>query len=392
MNRALLVAEKSLKEAVRQPKSLAITIGLPLVFMVIFGLAFGGESTSSTYEVSVVDQDGGTLAEAYAEGLRDLEYDDGRPIFRIVERRTPEDARTSLETRDTDALIVIPAGFTEGLTPTQTPAASPLQPAQSAPPKGTRVEVTGDPSSPGYQTASQIIAAYTKEFGERVTKQEPPIEIQQTAITSRELEAFDFIAPGLMIFAILNLLPQGAMMLAREMEMGTIDRLRQSPAGALSILGGVALAQLAIAAVSLGLMLIGASLMGFHNQGSYVDAYVIAMLAVTSVIGASMLLASFIKTIQEASAFGALISVPASFLSGAFFALPTIDLFVFGGREIHLYHALPSTWAVEAMRQTLTFGASLGEVAFPLTAMAVLSGCFLAAGVLLYKRRRLTPA
>ena len=392
VSRALLVAGKSLKEAVRQPKGLAITLGLPLAFMVIFGLAFGGDAASATYEVAVVDEDGGELARAYVQGLRDLAYDDGAPILRVREVATPEDARVGLERRDVDALLVVPRGFTAGLTPTATPPASPLEPAQRAPPEGTSVRVTGDPSAGGYQAASQVLAAYSKAFGERATGQSPAIEVQQEAITSQDLVPFDFIAPGLRIFAILNLLPQGASMLAREVELGTLDRLRQSPAGALNVLGGVALAQLVLAAASLALMLAGARLMGFHNQGSWLSAYAVAMLAVTGVVGVGMLLASVVRTTQEAANFGALISVPASFLSGAFFALPTVDLFTLGGRTIHLYHVLPTTWAVEAMRQTLTFGAGLADVRFALGAMALLSVLFLAAGALLYRRARLAPA
>ena len=392
VSKALLVAGKSLKEAARQPKSLAITLGLPLVFMLIFGLAFGGDADGTTYEVAVADEDGGALARAYVEGLRDLTYDDGAPVLRVRTVASPEEARGDLERREVDALVVLPAGFTAGLTPTTTPAQGPLQPAQTAPPEGASVRIVGDPGSPGHQAASQVLAAYTAAFGERATGRAPAISVQRDAITSQDLVQFDFIAPGLMVFAILNLLPQGTSMLAREMELGTIDRLRQSPAGALHVLGGVALAQLALAGVSLALMLAGARLMGFHNQGSWLAAYAIAMLAATGVIGVGMMLASVVRTTHEAGNFGALIGVPASFLSGAFFAIPTVDLVTLGDRTLHLYHVLPTTWAVEAMRQALTFGTPLAEVGDALAAMAVLSALFLAAGALLYRRTRLAPA
>lgn len=390
--RLLQVAAKSLKEAIRQPKGLAITVGLPLVFMLIFGFAFGQEEGNSVFSVMVANEDEGELGERFIEGLEGLEYDDGSPVL-VVERVTDRDAaQRSLETRDRDALVVLPPGFTAGLTPSESPGATPLQPVERAPAEGTSIQVLGDPSFPRYNTAVAIVDAYVTQFGAEATRQPPPIVLERSAVTSTELVAFDFIAPGLMVFAILNLLPQGATMLAREMELGTIDRLRQSPAGALNILGGVALAQLAITATSLALMLVGARLMGFHNQSTWLTAFAISMLLALGVVGVSMVLASFIKTQSEAGSFGALIAVPASFLSGAFFPLPLVQLFTVGGRDFHLYQILPSTWAVEAMRQTLTFGRSLQDVAFALSAMAALSAVFLAIGVLLYRRTRLAPA
>lgn len=391
VNKLPSIAAKTLKEAFRQPKNLAITLGLPIAFMLIFGLAFGG-SDRTTYELAVVDHDEGTLGESYLEGLRALEYEDGAPIFEVTMLDDEEAARDALRDGAHDVLLVIPSTFTEDGTPSApegdggAPVPIPGQPQpQPAPPAGTRVAVVGDPSQVDAQTASQIVAAYTARFSEEISGA-PAVSTSVQTVTAAELTPFDFIAPGLMVFAILNLVPQAASALARETETKTLDRVRMSPTGALSLLGGVALAELVLASLSLALMLLTARLMGFHNQGTYWGAYLIAIGAAVAVVGIGMLIAAFARTQQEAANFGVLVSVPASFLSGAFFAIPPFRIAGFS-----LYDLLPTTHAVDALRQVMTFGRALASTTDALLALAALAALFFLAGVALYRKTRLTP-
>lgn len=380
----VLIAAKHLKESLRQPRTLALGLGLPVAFMVIFGLAFGEEDATRTYRVALLDQDGGDLARRYAEGLDALAHDTGTDLVRLVAVASEAEGLQGVEDRTYDALLVIPAGFSDGLTPTR-------QTQPGAPVPGTSVALRGDPSYAQFGPVRSVVESYSAAFERSATGRESALRVDEEVVTSRDLTQFDFIAPGLMVFAILNLAPQAAGMLARESELGTLDRIRQSPTRALQLLGGVALAQLALAALSLGLMLVAASLMGFHNQGSWGAGYLIALAAAFAVVGLGMVIAAFARTQQEAANLGILVAVPGSFLSGSFFALPAVDLFTLGGRTVGLYDVLPTTHAVDAMRGVMTFGRGLGEVGFSLAALAILSLAFFALGVVLYRRSRLAP-
>lgn len=389
----LLIARKQLKEAFRQPRVVALGLGLPVAFMVIFGLAFGGDDGAQTYGVALVDQDGGDLAARYADGLDALTYEDGTDLVRVVRVATLEEGLAQVREIELDALVILHEGFTEGLTPTQGTApggpAGALQQPATRPPPGTHVELRGDPSFSRYGPASGVVSSYTAEFERRATRSEPVLEVREEVVVSTELTEFDYIAPGLMVFAILNLAPQAAVALARESELGTLDRIRQSPTSALRLLSGVALAQLVLAAVSLALMLVAAHLMGFHNQGDYLDAYGIALAAGIAVLGLGMVIAAFARTQQEAQNIGILVSVPGSFLSGSFFPIPDVPLFTLRERVVGLYDLLPTTHAVDAMRAILTHGRALGDVTFSLAALALLSLGFFALGATLYRRTRL---
>lgn len=383
----LTIAAKTLKEAFRQPKNLAITLGLPLAFMVIFGLAFGG-SEETTYELAILDHDQSDLSRAYVDGIRAMTYGSGTPLFAIA---TPSgtDAREALEKGDLDAYLVIPQGFEDDALPQGTPPepGPSLARPQAGPPtaKGALVEVHGDPSRVGFQAASQALAAYSAAFAEEVSGQRAAVGARTKTVTAAELTPFDFIAPGLMVFAILNIIPQAASALARENETKTLDRVRMSPTGSASLLAGIALAQVALAAVSLALMLLTARLMGFNNQGSYIAAYAIAIGAALAATGIGLIVAALARNQQEAANFGALVSVPASFLSGAFFVIPGVKL----AGEIELYDILPTTHAVTALRQIMTYGRDIESVANTLAALALLGTLYFIAGAMIYRKTRL---
>jgi ABC-2 type transport system permease protein len=393
VNKIFIIATKTLKEAMRQPKNLAITLGLPVAFMLIFGLAFGG-TEATTYDLAVVNEDAGDLGDAYVIGISGIRYEDDLSIFIVTNYTDAQAARAGLREGDYDALLLIPSNFSQNAVPQGAPPpGSPVppltQPQDARPPAavGAIVEIVGDPTRAGYQASSQILSGYTAAFAEKVSDARPAVATRGESVAASELSGFDYIAPGLMVFAILNMVPQAASVLAREKENKTLDRVRMSPTGAVSLLGGVALAQLVLASVSLALMLVTAQLMGFQNQGSYLSAYVIALAAAVSVTGVGMVIASFARTQQEAVNFGILVSVPASFLSGAFFAIPGVRLF--GG--VDLYDLLPTTHAVKALRQIMTFGLDVSVVMTSIAALFGLALAYFLIGVLLYRRTRLAP-
>ncbi|MEA3200260.1 MAG: drug efflux transport system permease protein [Thermoplasmata archaeon] len=364
---------KTLKEAVRQPRNLALTLGLPLAFMVIFGLAFGGASTT-TYKVAVVNEDAGAAGAQYVARMADPKYESGKPMLDARSYHDEASARGALQSRDVDLVAILPAGFSADLG------------AQAA-----KVTLVGDPGSAASNAARSVMDAYTQRFAAQASGRPPPIALDEQVVTHRETTQFDVIAPGLMVYAVLALAPQAAGVLARETELKTLDRIRLSPTRALSLLAGVALAELVLAVVSLSLMMVAARAMGFHAQGSWPAALAIALVAALAVLGIGLLIASFARTQQEAANLGVLVSVPASFLSGAFFAVPGATLFRVGGHAIGAYDALPTTHAVAALRQVLTFGRPLADQAWALSVMAVLALLYFAGGVLLYRRARLAP-
>lgn len=202
---------------------------------------------------------------------------------------------------------------------------------------------------------------------------------------SAEIGTFDHVAPGIMVFSILLLISYTATSLGREMEQGTLHRFRLARAPWLGIMAGVSVAQLLLASVAFALMLIGASAMGFHAVGSYLDAYAIVLVTAVSAVGVGMILAALVKGREEAANLSLLAALPLGFLSGAFFTIPGVRLP--GGADV--YDLLPTTHAVVALRSVLNDGASLADVQTRFAALLALSGLYFLVGAGLFWLRRL---
>ncbi|MEE8392149.1 MAG: hypothetical protein V3S14_15325 [Anaerolineae bacterium] len=104
---------------------------------------------------------------------------------------------------------------------------------------------------------------------------------------------FDIYAPGIMIFALLMIIPQTAMLVAREVRWGTLRRLHLTRLRAWDLLTGVSLAQMIVAVVQVVVMFAGALAVGFHNQGSLLLAIVVELAVSFSAVGKGLVVAPF---------------------------------------------------------------------------------------------------
>jgi ABC-2 type transport system permease protein len=80
------------------------------------------------------------------------------------------------------------------------------------------------------------------------------------------------------------------------------------------------------------------------------------------------------------------------FFSGIIFPMPAVTLFSIAGRSISPYDILPPTHAVVALNKILTLGAGLGDVAYELSALVILSLLYFVAGAWLFQRLHLRSA
>jgi ABC-2 type transport system permease protein len=422
------VARKTLREFFRNRRNMFLTLGLPMLFVLIFGFAFGGGSSEETYKVAVVDHDRGAtlasfelgngtqpapaatagvragLAAAFGDDARfganltgilaNLTYADGKPLLEVV-RAADEDAGAGLvRSRDAVAMIVLPENFSQSL------GAMAFQ-AQGArlglvllapdPAPNATIRLVGDPSYASFTVAGGIVQGVVHDYAQRLAPATgPSVGTTTESILSSRLEPFDFIVPGLMVYSMLNIAPQCAAILTQEMEKGTLERIKITRVRTAELLGGVSLAQLVIAAMEVLLMFAVARLMGYHNVGSLPAGILIVLLTALCVVGVGLVIASFATKSQEAANYGILFSVPAGFLSGSFFPIPAVPLLKVGGYVVQPYDILPPTHANRALRDVLLYGKGLGEEAVPLTMLVVLSALFFLVGAWLYRRRRLT--
>jgi ABC-2 type transport system permease protein len=159
---------------------------------------------------------------------------------------------------------------------------------------------------------------------------------------------------------------------------------------AFDYMGGISLLYVLIAVVSVLLSFWTAQLLGFHSQGPLWVAVIICIITSFAVIGVGLITASFSGTSARAAILVNFPLVLLLFFSGSVFPPVKLSLFTLAGHTFRIFDFLPHTHAVVALNKVLSLGAGLGEVAFEMTAMTVLSVLYFMAGVWLFKRRHLS--
>ncbi len=379
---------KSLKELLREPWLLILTLITAPVFVFIYWAWFGGGSTS--YALLVLNRDrGAILADGsfYAAGgelvtaFSSVTYASGRPILQVKQAEDRAAAEATLANRDAALLVIIPEGFSEALT-------APASPTTPAPPAA--IVFVGDLSSAGYSIAAAIAGGVLDEFAWAATGEMRPVTLSEQPLGASGVRTeFETYVPGLLMVAVVMLLFTTAMATAREVESGALRRLRLSPMTSFDLLAGISLSQVLVGLAAVVLTFLTAQAFGFRSQGPLWVAILVGSLSTLSVVGVGLVVAAFSRGATEAFVIGNFPLIFLLFFSGAAFPMPRVPLFAISGHTFGLYDFIPVTHGVVALNKVLALGAGLGDVAYEMAALAILSAFYFAAGVWLFGRRHL---
>jgi len=363
-------------------------LGLSLAFAPLFVFIYwlmtstGG---STTYGVLVLNQDRGIViqkglifaGEELIERMRTFSYENGSPFLKLLVAKNRLEAETKLRNREAAALIIIPADFSN--------VTQAMKEKQVISP--TVLEFIGDLTNPTYTIAAVSVMTVADQYlleksGEirLVTMVESPLG------ASAARTEFENYMPGLFIFAVVIMIFQAAMMVARECEGGKLIRIRLARISSFELLGGISAWLVIVAILSVVLTYLTALLFGFHSKSPIWLALVITIITCFSIIGIGLIIASFAKTVSHAFVIANFPLGFLMFLTGAVFPLPRSTLFTLFGHAFAMNDILPPTHAVIALNKIFTLGAGLPEVLFEMAALTVLSALYFGVGVVIFHR------
>jgi len=388
---ALSVLRKCLREARRERWLVALTLAFAPFFVGLYALAFSGGTAS--YVVAVVSSDvpmraaDGTTLDAGRElldALGALRDASGRPLIRAVVFADDATARKRVANREAAALLVLPDGFSRAVAAAR---------AGDAPTADAAVTFVGDLTNPSYVVAAVMAGGALDDYLQRATGRPRPVAIREEPMGgSGGRTEFETYVPGILVFAVVLLVFLAAMSVAREIESGTLRRLLLSRMRAVDFVAGTSAYIVLVGIASVVATFLVASALGFRSQGPLWLAIVVSSVTALSVIGVGMMVAAFSRSVTQAFVIANFPLGLLMFFSGAMFPVPQLELARLGGRSLGPCDLLPPTHAVNALNKVLTLGAGAGEVAFELTALAVLSFAYFAAGVALLRRMHMRIA
>ena len=379
--RLLSVFRVSLREQLRSPWDLLLTLMLAPMFIWLYWSMVGGGSTY--YRVLVINNDRAscpigdpvqTCAEQAIEQMSSLAYESGTPLLKLTEAHDRAEAESRLRDKKAFALIIFSENFTESI-------------RAGKPGSGSQVTFVGDLTNPYYTPAVVFSNAVLESYVREATGYPSPILVAEEPLGgSASRSEFEVYVPGLLIAASTMMLFSIAILITRQVETGTVRRLQITRMTAFDMLGGISILYILISLVTVALSFATAQTLGFRSQGPLWVGMLICAITGVSVVGLGLITACFSRTVARAAIIVNFPLFLVLFFSGAVFPVGNPRLFTLASRDYGLFDLLPQTHATQALNKVLSLGAGAGEVKFELIALSVLTLCYFLIGIWLFRR------
>ena len=327
----------TVRAGLRNRVALFFTLGLAFLFMVIFGLLFGGNSLTIRY--AVVDLDHSQLSQGFVTVLQGIQ---GVTVNDEGQTQALEDLRNN----HVDVVVDIPPGFAQAVTAQSTTARLVITPIQAS--------QTSTTAAVADQVLGRVLDGITRRGAPSAVSLGIPI-----TSSVNKISAIDYFLPAMLAYIILQSgINYVAIGLADLRARRVLRRFRATPLRPAQILG----AQIAGGALTVVLQLTVLSVAGLllfqaKVYGSWLVALVPILLGVGAFVGIGFLLTSAARTSEAARGLATFVAFPMMFLSGIFFPITSLPDWL-----QTLVHILPLTWLTDALHRVMNDGAGLAEV------------------------------
>lgn len=382
----LSVVRKGFKEQVRQYWILCLTVFMAPIFVVVY--YFINESTQPRYDILLLNQDIGVDS---AAGRREFGAELIEAI-RAYQSTLPElpltltlsndktDAVARLKHNEADALVILPATFSEQYqTLVSGQATAPLT-----------IEFVGNLTDVKYLVSAVWAEEMINGIAHEVTGIPRPVHIVETGLgASGQIDEFDLYIPGILILSVVMLMFTATIAIVTEVENRTIIRLKLSRLSALEYLAGVSVVQVVIGVVSVLFTLGVAILVGFDQVRSIGILITVAVLTSISIIAFSLILAALTNSVNEVLVVGNFPLFLFMFFTGAAFPIKSTPIFTLAGYPVTLQGLMSPTHAISALNKTMILGLGWRDIGPELLALSAITVVYFSIGVWAFRRRHM---
>lgn len=331
----------SLKMLFRQKEAILWSLIFPLFMMTLFGFAkFGG---IARIDLGVVNEAGDKAAQLISS-LKDVS------ALRISEGGKKHELE-QLEKGERDAVIIIP-------------------PSVDLISGGELTVFTSDAKPQEAKLGVLLIQQVVDEFTFKQHSIPNRVRIVTEAIKGRNLTYVDFLVPGILAMAIMQLGVFGvAFGFVSLKKRGILRRLWVTPINPNDFILAQVATRLVLVAIQIVLMVtIGVMAFDLQFIGSVWELFVIGLLGAIVFLAIGFAIAGVSKSEEQVAPLANVISLPMMALSGVFFSRSALP-----GVVNAITDFFPLTYLADGMRRIAIDGATLGDVGAQLIGLAVWS-------------------
>jgi ABC-2 type transport system permease protein len=344
--RKLVMSE--MKQFVRERSALFWTFAFPIFFILVFGAIFSGED-NVTFHVGLVVQDDSPAAQGLSTALEQV------PAFKLHVGEQGAELQ-ALKEGDRRAVIIVPPDF--GATLSQGQRGS--------------IEVFYDPAqTSSVQVVLPIIRRVVDSFDRMLAQVPSLIELKEETLQTHRLRSIDYLVPGILAMALMQLGIFAAAPLVVQRENRLLKRLGATPLRRSTMVVSIVAFRLLVAVGQAAVIILVARLV-FHVPmlGNWLSLAGVIVLGTLTFLAMGYALSSFAKTEETVVPILMAVQFPMMFLSGIFFPVEFMPDFM---RPIMT--AMPLTYLGDSLRQIMVEASPLHS---HLINTAVLGGWFLA--------------
>lgn len=375
LTRVWAICVKEVKHLRRDPRTLAATLLIPVVQLLMFSYAISFDVKD--VPTLVVDQDHTPASRAYLRSYAAADF------FHVVgEGQNLAAVDEAFDTNAARIAVVVPSGFAASLARNEK----------------AEVAVLLDGSEPNTARIGQAYAiALNQVYSQRLTfswadaqgldvTAAGQLEPRVRTWYNPERQSAIFLIPGLMVVIIMIVtIQQTAVSLVRERDQGTAEQMQVSPLRDLELMVGKLLPWTMLAFIDMVVIgLVGMFLFGLPLRGSLLVLSVGGVLFVISALGIGLIVSSLAPTLDSANIIALLLAfLPGFLLSGFAFPLESIPWPL-----EWLSRIFPGRYMITIARGVFLKGSGFAETWPELVSLAGFALVVLALAAVLYRRRR----
>lgn len=361
-SRAVSMARKELKHILRDPFTLALALGLPVVLVTFFGFAIDFDIR----DIKLVTQD--EDRSRYSRQLAEIFSSSG--YFRLTAPSLPGRVLHELDSERADGVMVIKPGFGRDIASGRQ---ADIQLILDGADNSKTMAITG-------YLADLKESAQTRLTG---APSAPPLAVKTRFLFNPELNTRWFIIPGLAVIVIgLLAILMTALTVAREWENGSMELLLSTPVRPMEIIAGKLAPYIAVGLAGVLFVYIVARA-GFSVpfRGSHLFFLAACLMFLTACLSQGLLISVATRQQQLAMQFSMISGLlPSMLLSGFIFPVESMPVFF-----QHLTSILPPKWFMLAARGIFLKGAGPAQLAVPLAALLVMDIVLITAAAKCFK-------
>ncbi|MGM0409858.1 MAG: ABC transporter permease [Bacillota bacterium] len=318
----------NLKEFIRDKSALFWFLAFPVIFIFIFGMVYSGNG-EQVFDIGVVKNFENNFAIQITETLESV------PNFNIHYGELSEE-KSALNSGNRSMVIVIPE----------------IDLAQIREGEESDIKLLYDSSK---QQSSQILISVIKqifnEIERKVTGRPQLFNINTESIQADNLSSFDFnyILPGILAMALMQLGLFGGLQFLSLREQGIIRGLGVTPLPRVTLLGSEILIRVIMALVqTFVIIFFGMTFFDLKVSGNFLYIIAFVILGALTFISLGYMIISFANSPESGERMIQVVQFPMMFLSGIFFPITIMPDYI-----KPVVKAIPLTYLGDGLRQMM---------------------------------------